>query len=241
MNQTVKQKYLRHVDELISQAESLPVDSGQELTYLGINNRPSEYTTVQFLKFSEFVQWRTSAASVLDVVVPRTSIHRKAVDEFPYLSNELDIREYGISFLKSIRHAFEQGLFEDISSQIDAEISAEYLSQAEALLSYSRPSDRGEVAAAVITGAVLEHGLRMLCGKLEPKEPVESGGKALTLRGLIEALKKRAIFNELTAKQLRGWADIRNAAAHGKFNEFTPTQVEAMVACVKDFLARHNG
>jgi hypothetical protein len=237
MNANIKQKYLRHLDELISQAESLPIGSREQLftTYSG----DQSYRTVQFLIFVDFVQWRTSAASVLDAAVPRTSIHRKAVDAFPDLKNDLYSRDYGISFLKSIRHDLEQGLFEDISSQIDAEISAEYLNQAEALLSYSRPDDRGEVAAAVITGAVLEHGLRMLCGKLEPQEPVESGGKALTLGGLIEALKKRTVFNELTAKQLRGWADIRNAAAHGKFDEFTRSQVEAMVSGVTDFLARN--
>ncbi len=238
MNENTKQKYLRHLDELISQAESLPVDSRRERVYTLYDGNET-YRTVHFLIFTEFVQWRTSAASVLDVVVPRTSIHRKTVDDFPNLKNEPSYRDYGVAFLKSIRHDFEQGLFEDISSEIDAEISAEYLSQAEALLAHSRPNDRGEVAAAVITGAVLEHGLRMLCGKLEPKEPVESGGKALTLGGLIDALKKRAVFNELTAKQLRGWADIRNAAAHGKFDEFTRQQVEGMVAGVTGFLARH--
>jgi hypothetical protein len=238
MNENIKQKYLRHLEQLISQAQSLPIDSRRERAYTPCDGNES-YRTVQFLIFAEFVQWRTSAASVLDAVVPRTSIHRKAVDAFSDLKNELYTQTYGISFLKSIRHDFEQGLFEDISSQIDAEISAEYLNQAEALLSYSRPDDRGEVAAAVITGAVLEHGLRMLCGKLEPKEPVESGGKALTLGGLIEALKKRTVFNELTAKQLRGWADIRNAAAHGKFDEFTREQVKGMVAGVTGFLARH--
>ncbi|WP_417909414.1 hypothetical protein [Candidatus Electronema sp. PJ] len=238
MNSNIKQKYLRHLDELISEAQSLPIGSRRERVYTPCSGNES-YETVEFLMFAEFVQWRTSAASVLDAVVPRTSIHRKAVDAFPDLKNNLYSRNYGVSFLKSIRHAFEQGLFEDISSQIDAEISAEYLNQAEALLSYSRPSDRGEVAAAVITGAVLEHGLRMLYGKLEPKEPVESDGKALTLGGLIEALKKRAVFNELTAKHLRAWADIRNTAAHGRFDEFTRPQVEKMVAGVTDFLARH--
>ena len=51
--------------------------------------------------------------------------------------------------------------------------------------------------------------------------------------------KKRKVFNELTAKQLRSWADIRNSAAHGKFEEFNRSQVESMVSGVLDFLARH--
>lgn len=238
MNSGIKEKYFRRLDELISQAESLPTDSRQRVMSVTFDGHKT-YATDHFLRLADFVQWRTSAASILDVVVPHRSIHRKAVEAFPALSNKLEIREYGISFLKAVCHDFEQGFFEDISSEIDAEISAEYLSQAEALLSYSRPSDRGEVAAAVIAGAVLEHGLRTLCGKLEPKEPIESNGKPLTLGGLIDGLKKRKIFNELTAKQLRGWADIRNAAAHGKFDDFNRNQVEAMVSGVMDFLVRN--
>lgn len=77
-----------------------------------------------------------------------------------------------------------------MGSEIGAEVSADYLNQAESLLSFSRPSDKGEVAAAVISGAVLEHGLRMLCNKLEPSEPTEVEQKNLSLGGLIEALKK---------------------------------------------------
>lgn len=238
LNSGIKQKYLRRLDELINLAQSLPVGSQQRVTSVDIDGNRT-YTKDHFLVWAEFVEWRTSAVSILDVVVPRASIHRKAVESFPELRNELHIRDYGVSFLKSVRYDFEQGFFEEIAAEVDAEISAEYLNQAETLLSYSRPSDRGEVAAAVITGAVLEHGLRALCGKLEPIEPVESGGKPLALSGLIDALKKRKLFNELTAKQLRAWAALRNAAAHGKFDEFNRAQVEAMVAGVMEFLVRN--
>lgn len=238
MNSKIKERYISRLDELIVQGESLPTDSRQVVASVSMN-RGATYRTEQFMKLTEFVEWRTSVSSILDVVVPHGSIHRKAVDGFPSLDNELETRDYGISFLKSVRYDFESGFFEDISSEIDAEISADYLNQAESLLSFSRPSDKGEVAAAVISGAVLEHGLRMLCNKLEPPEPTEVKKKNLSLGGLIEALKKRKAFNELTAKQLRSWADIRNSAAHGKFEEFNRSQVESMVSGVLDFLTRH--
>ena len=238
MNFKIKERYLSRLDELIDQGESLPTDSRQVIASVNMD-RGATYRTEQFMKLTEFVEWRTSVSSILDVVVPYGSIHRKAVDGFPSLDNELETRDYGLSFLKSVRYDFENGFFEGISSEIDAEISADYLSQAESLLSYSRPSDKGEVAAAVISGAVLEHGLRVLCNKLEPPEPTEVKNKNLSLGGLIEALKKRKVFNELTAKQLRSWADIRNSAAHGKFEEFNRSQVESMVSGILDFLARH--
>lgn len=238
MNSKIKERYISRLDELIVQGESLPTDSRQVVASVSMD-RGATYRTEQFMKLTEFVEWRTSVSSILDVVVPHGSIHRKAVDGFPSLDNELETRDYGISFLKSVRYDFENGFFEDISSEIDAEISADYLNQAESLLSFSRPSDKGEVAAAVISGAVLEHGLRMLCNKLDPPEPTEVKKKNLSLGGLIEALKKRKVFNELTAKQLRSWADIRNSAGHGKFEEFNRSQVESMVSGVLDFLTRH--
>ena len=238
MKSKIKERYLARLDELILQGEALPTEDRQVIASVSMVEGTS-YRTEQFMKLTEFVEWRTSISSILDVVVPHGSIHRKAVDDFPNLDNEIEIRDYGISFLKSVRYDFESGFFEDIASEIDAEISADYLSQAESLLSFSRPSDKGEVAACVIAGAVLEHGLRVICAQLEPPEPIEANNKNLTLGGLIEALKKRRVFNELTAKQLRYWADIRNAAAHGKFEEFNRRQVESMVYGVTDFLVHH--
>jgi hypothetical protein len=56
---------------------------------------------------------------------------------------------------------------------------------------------------------------------------------------LIDALRKRKAFNEVMAKQLRAWAEIRNHAAHGRFEEFTSEQVKAMVAGISMFLAQN--
>lgn len=56
---------------------------------------------------------------------------------------------------------------------------------------------------------------------------------------LIDELKSAGVFNELKAKQLRGWADIRNAAAHGESEKFKRTDVEAMIPGVANFLADH--
>lgn len=241
MQQTskVKAKYLQRLTELIEIAEKLPTDSRQRVTSANMLDGHRTYTTDHFLRFKEFVEWRTGAASILDSVVPHSSIHRKAVDSFPGLSNELSTREYGISFLTSIRHDFENGFLENLVAEIDSEITAEYLVQAEELLQFSRPSDRGELAAAVVVGAVLEHGLKGLCQTLSPPEAIEISGKRLTLSSLIDTLKKRRVFNELTAKQLRAWADIRNAAAHGNSDEFNRHQVESMVTGVTEFLTRY--
>lgn len=58
---------------------------------------------------------------------------------------------------------------------------------------------------------------------------------------LIDDLKKAGVFNELKAKQLRSWADVRNKAAHGEFDQFNRTDVEQMMIGVTNFLADHIG
>jgi uncharacterized protein YutE (UPF0331/DUF86 family) len=57
------------------------------------------------------------------------------------------------------------------------------------------------------------------------------------LNNLIDDLKKARVYNETKAKQLRAWADIRNRAGHGEFDQFDRKQVQAMITGVRDFLA----
>ena len=114
------------------------------------------------------------------------------------------------------------------------------MGQAEQLLAEGQTGQYDHVPAAVLAGAVLEKGLRTLCGKQTPPIALtNSKGISLTLNPLIEELKKVGLFNELKAKQLRAWADIRNAAAHGEFDKFARTDVESMIKGVSDFLATH--
>ncbi len=122
--------------------------------------------------------------------------------------------------------------------QVEAEIAADYMGQAEQLLAEGQSGKYDHVPAAVLSGAVLEKALRTLCGKqVPPIATVNSKGEPLTLNPLIEALKKAGVFNELKAKQLRAWADIRNKAAHGEFDQFSRHDVEAMIRGIEDFLA----
>jgi hypothetical protein len=114
------------------------------------------------------------------------------------------------------------------------------MGQAEQLLAEGQSGQYDHVPAAVLAGAVLEKSLRTLCDKHNPPIPtVNNNGKPLTLAPLIDVLKKNNVFNELTAKQLRAWADIRNSAAHGQFDEFNRSDVDRMIQGINDFLATH--
>lgn len=140
-----------------------------------------------------------------------------------------------IATLKGISDNYVNGFYIGLDKLIIANVSADYMEQAEALL------DAGYfVPAAVLCGAVLENRLRGYCEKHDP--PIETNkpnGESKTLGALIGELDRIKAFDKQTRKMLKAWADIRNAAAHGRDQDFTREQVELMLLGVNGFLANH--
>lgn len=238
MQSNVKQKYIVRLDQLIQIGSDLPEMTKQVVSSYNYISGEQRYRTQHYVPGDAFTEWKTNALSLLDTIIPTSSIHRTSVERFNGLDNDPASKEFAVSFLKAILQDFKEGFLDHIEYQIDAELNSDFLIQAESLIK-TGTAEKSHIPAAVITGAVLEHGLRSICRSLEPPEPYEANGKRLKLSALIDALKKRGVYNELTAKQLRSFADIRNAAAHGDFDEFTPDQTRIMVAGVASFLAAH--
>lgn len=236
-NKYTKQKYLGRFAELIAIGEGMPVDFRQQIVGSNFLSGEKRFHPKAFLSYGSFVEWRTACITILDAVVPKSSIHRKEIEKFTSMRNEPSFRDWMVAFLKAISKDFEQGYFESLEAQIDAEVSSDYLHQAEQLLNHGKSGNKSYIPAAVLTGAVLEHGLRSIAIRLEPTEPIEVNGKKLMLNSLIDVLKKREVYNELVAKQLHAWTDVRNAAGHGNFGDFDEKQVKSMITGVSDFLA----
>jgi hypothetical protein len=163
---------------------------------------------------------------------------KEQVDQLADLGKGRDGVRMFVSVLKGLREDLEHGFLDDLLLKVEAEVAADYMGQAEGLLTEGQPGKHDHVPAAVLTGAVLEKALRRLCDEHQPPiATVDAKGDPKTLNPLIEDLKKASVFNELKAKQLRSWADIRNKAAHGEFDQFKRTDVEQMIEGVKNFLA----
>lgn len=145
----------------------------------------------------------------------------------------------------ALQEDFENGFFVNLSDIVEVKITNDYLEMAEDLLRGMKKSTSSYsyVSSAVLIGATLEESLRILCQRQNPSISIKkSNGEPKTLNTLIDSLKIDentgiGLFNELKAKQLRAWADIRNAAAHGEFAKITEQDVELMIAGVKNFLA----
>ncbi|MEO8606669.1 MAG: DUF4145 domain-containing protein [Chloroflexota bacterium] len=143
-----------------------------------------------------------------------------------------------VGIILGLKDDYESGMLDGLVEMIEANVAADYLGQAEQLLKEGQPGKYDHVPASVLTGAILEDALHRLCQRQNPPIPlVNAKGEPKTLNPLIDDLKKANVFNELKAKQLRSWADIRNAAAHGEFVKFNRQDVEQMLLGVQNFLA----
>lgn len=222
---TLFDKYLTEFDELISQGK----DILQMMS--GSCHDPSI-----------ILGWKTKCIVLLEKILPKKSNNQIVINEFQRLDyldtcSNTYLLESCIRKLAAIREYFEEGFLGDLAIQIESAIAADYMGQAEQLLNEGSNGKYNHVPAAVLSGAVLEKALRTLCSKQTPPiSKVNAKGEPLTLNPLIDGLKKGGVFNEQTAKQLRAWADIRNKAAHGEFDQFTRSDVETMIKGIKNFL-----
>lgn len=234
----LKDRSLTRLEELIRSGESIPMRQHSKPTAHYPNGEKS-YRHYDLASWPEFVEWRTSCIAVLDQAVPIGSLLRKTVESFHTLSSEPSKLEFAVAFLRSVKKEIENGSFDALVLQIEATVLTDYMAQASALLDETK-ENLTHVSAAVLAGASLERSLRILCTQLEPPEPVVNDRDGfLGMGALIDSLKRRQVFNELLAKQLRAWAAIRNSAAHGKFDEFSRHQVEQMLDGISHFLAQH--
>ena len=250
----LKAKYLTRFDELIEEGEvvfaGIKVIPGQayplterdrNFMSLGMQRRSPIKASDSYSLPSNYDEWLLNVKSLLDQVIPITSSHRKLIDEMNRYGTAQTHTKERLSVLRAMRKDFELGfLGETLAAQIEAEIASDYLGQAESLLAEGQPGKYDHVPAAVLAGAVLEKALRTLCDNQQPPLPItDNNGKPLMLNRLIPDLKKAGAYNESMAKQLLAWADIRNHAAHGRFDQFTREQVGLMVQGVGHFLAQH--
>lgn len=216
-------KYMARFDQLIAKGEEI---------------RKTVNVREGIIDYDSFCQWDINCDSLLHQIIPANNIHQKLIDgSKKYYSNQDKLR-YILSILKALKEDFEQGFLGDLMLQIESEIAADYMGQAEQLLAEGATGKYNHVPAAVLSGAVLEKALRTLCDKQNPPlSTINAKGSPLTLNPLIDQLTKASALNGSKAKELKSWADIRNKAAHGEFDQFTRSDVELMIKGIENFLA----
>ena len=137
--------------------------------------------------------------------------------------------------LSAAREELAEGWLETTKGLVSAAIFADFLEMAQHLL-----DERYKDAAAVIAGSVLEEHLRQLCDKNSVRVEIEIDDgmvprKADTLNA---DLRKAGLYNLLDQKNVTTWLDLRNNAAHGRYDEYTIAQVTLMLEGIRNFMVR---
>jgi hypothetical protein len=174
-------------------------------------------------------QWGASSLNILDKTFGKDSSHYVNFNSlYPKFLHLIYVSK-ALGILKASKDDYEHELLFNVRTLIQAEVFDDFLEQAEYLLESGFYQ-----SSAVIAGSVLEDGLRRLCARNEI--PLQSRPKMDTMNA---ELAKRGIFSSLQQKQILPLADLRNKAAHGKWDEFDKLDIENMIKMVREIMAKH--
>ena len=214
----VNQLILKRLEDLISEGERLWEEFKSNKD--GI-----------ILDIVSFTKWSTSCLNILDKLSISTNRFVKQfeiwVEGGP--GKKMNIGA-ALGVLKSAKDEYSIGLAVDYHLSVSATVFSGLLDEADYLVrkKYLR-------AAAVISGAALEEGLKTRARS----ESIEIGQKE-TLNPLIQKLKATevGILTAFEAKELEAIAKMRNDAAHGGEFNYSKKQVEEVLIKVERTLNR---
>jgi len=192
------------------------------------------------LPLSESATLCTRIYATIERVAPRGSRHLKNAQAL-FNRNVLDpfSIERGEGILIALRDDYSAGYLKTIQELIHADVFSDFLDRADYLLKggYKDP-------AAVIAGSVLEEHLRKLCikngisvtfpnakGDVQPK-------KADTMNA--DLARDEVVYSKIDQQAVTSWLALRNAAAHGKYDEYTSEQIVLLVQGIRNFLNRYS-
>jgi hypothetical protein len=137
-----------------------------------------------------------------------------------------------IGIVQALKFDYSADNLQSIRELIHADVFSDFLEMADYLLEqgYKDPS-------AVIVGSVLEEHLRKLCFKNQI--PVLQNQKPKKADTMNAELANANTYSKLDQKSVTAWLDLRNKAAHGRYNEYTNEQVILMLQGIRNFVARH--
>ncbi len=221
-----------HLRDLINRVDQLLNHGKRVLETKSVKN--SQHSSLETVDEAEMVGFRSACLSFINQVYGNSHPHYiefKDNTNFEYPSNV----QKGLAILSAIREEINGGWLISIKTLISSEIFSEFIEMADHLneLGYKDP-------AAVMTGSVLESHLRQLCkNNLIDTEETKSD-KLIPKKAdrLNNDLAKNEIYTKLDQKQITTWLELRNNAAHGKYNQYTKEQVNQFIKGLILFMSR---
>lgn len=221
------EKVTLRLEELIKQGEDLLAT--KQLAELGWSIKNNRL----------LLQWVTSCLNFLSRVLGNDSEHYRRFDkeEETALVGYAHGTERCQGVLIAAKQDIESSFLFERELLISADVFDDFLEQAEHLV-----ENRYKDAAAVLIGSVLESSLRKMCRKHGVDVTDKTGAiitDSATIAPLNDELYKAQVYSKLVYKQIIAWADLRNNAAHGHYDQYTQSDVEDMDKWVRSFMTEH--
>lgn len=187
---------------------------------------PANVASDDYLDDSLFAEWKASALSFLALAFSEEHSHFKLFQAgvvHAYAHSAIT----GVGILRAAHVDLREGFLGKLQELVAAGIFADFLEQALHLMEAGYKD-----AAASVTGAVLEDGLRRIAStkRIAVKNTDD-------LSALNHKLADAQAYNRLMQKKIQVWNDVRNNAAHGKFSGYRTEDVTEMIKGVESFLA----
>lgn len=173
-----------------------------------------------------YMEWRSQARECLRQVCGPDHNYTKDFQSTVTDRQYSGCVQAGLGILHGALEDVEQGNLR-LRDLVVAEVFSDFLEQAQHLLEngYKNP-------AASLAGAVLENGLRSLA-----KRKGILTKDTDNLATLNQKIAQKGIYNRVRQGEVAAWTNVRNAADHGRFDDLTEPQVDALIKGVRDFLA----
>lgn len=216
-----KEYLLKRIDSLIQQGKSV-LATKKESDYVG-----------QLVDMGLQMGFRAASMSFIKNLYGENHPFFKIFDE-RVKGQAYHEAESGINILKSIRDEVENDWLISLKEMVSAEIFTDFLDMSKYLL-----ENKYKDPAAVMIGSVLEEHLRQLCKKNSVDIEFEkSSGNYVPKKAdrLNSDLVKEGVYGGLEQKSVTTWLDLRNKAAHGKYDEYSKAQVDLMYQGVMNFI-----
>lgn len=140
--------------------------------------------------------------------------------------------------LKSLRQAIDHDYLRSVRQLIHAEVFTDILEMADYL------HEQGyKDAAAMMAGGVLEQHIRQLCAAhtIPTSDPDATTGKMRPrpTERLNAELARAGAYDKGAQKNITGWLDLRNKAAHGRYSEYSLEDVGPFIQGIRLFVRQH--
>ena len=219
---------------LLARADQL-INQGTETEASAFWIQVDSFEKKQFVDPGRFASLKAASLSFVELVYGADHTHYRELSRYSDGSNDLWKAKSITAVLHTIREEIVGGWLISLRSLVTAEVFADFLEMAEHYLELGHKDP-----AAVMIGSVLEDHLRQLATKHGVLVAVEKDGKQVPKKAdtLNAELAKAETYNKLDQKSITMWLDLRNNAAHGKYDQYTAEQVQLMLQGVLNFVQR---